>query len=39
LRAEAAELSAIFNQSQLTATSNAPARTPNPKSHNKFVNS
>jgi four helix bundle protein len=41
LRAEAGELSAIFNQSQMTAKSNAwtRSRNPNPKSHHKFVNS
>ena len=36
---EANELSAIFNQSQLTAKMNAPAKRLNtPKSHTKFVN-
>ena len=40
LRQEAAELSAIFNQSQMTARRNAPAQLArNPQSHTKFVNS
>ena len=36
---EAQELWAIFNQSQLTAKSNASSRRPQWKSHTKFVNS
>jgi four helix bundle protein len=36
---EAGQLSAIFNQSQMTAKANAPRSRDVPKSHNKFVNS
>ena len=39
LRDEAGQLSAIFNQSQLTAKSNSPRTPIARKSHSKFVNS